>query len=222
MQYFTNDTLAYLADLKENNVREWYHANKDRFVNHVKKPFEVFVDRMIQRVQELDSSVVIRPKDAIFRLARDTRFSKDKTPYKTHISAIISKGGRKDMQDPGLYLQIDAEELRIYSGLYKVEPKILKKIRAYMAEHNDELISLIEDPQFNKKFGEVHGEKNKRIDKEFREAGEIQPLIYNKGWYYYAILDSEKILKANLDDIIMDYYKAALPLNEYFKNAIDS
>ena len=100
MAYFTQDFIDFFQELSANNHREWFHANKKRYEQQVKVPFQSFVQLMIDRVQEVDRNVVLTPKDAIFRINRDIRFSADKTPYKTNVSAIISSGGKKDKNDP--------------------------------------------------------------------------------------------------------------------------
>jgi len=97
MSYFTKDFIKFLKGLNKNNEREWFHANKKDYVTHVKDPFKAFVQLIIDKMQKVDPTVVITPKDAIFRINRDIRFSKDKTPYKTNVSAAISAGGRKDL-----------------------------------------------------------------------------------------------------------------------------
>ena len=97
MAYFTKDFTKFLKDLEKNNNREWFNENKKRYEESVKEPFYNFIDEMIMRINAIDNNVAIQPKDAIFRIYKDVRFSKDKLPYKTQVSAVISPGGRKDM-----------------------------------------------------------------------------------------------------------------------------
>jgi hypothetical protein len=103
MTCFTTDFNAFFMDLAKNNNKEWFDANRKRYESSVKKPFHAFVGEAIQRIGKLDRTVAIEPKEAIFRINRDIRFSKDKTPYKLSCSAIISPAGRKDHAVPGLY-----------------------------------------------------------------------------------------------------------------------
>ncbi|MDX1315878.1 MAG: DUF2461 domain-containing protein, partial [Eudoraea sp.] len=92
----TKDTMGFLKALKKNNNREWFNENKSRYTKSVKEPFEQFIAEMIDAVSPFFDTLAITPKDAIFRIYRDVRFSKDKSPYKTHVSAIVSPAGRKD------------------------------------------------------------------------------------------------------------------------------
>ena len=85
MSYFTKETTEFLLNLRENNKREWFHANKKVYEKHVKNPFKEFISELIFRIQEFDTDMGFEAKDAIFRINRDMRFSKDKSPYKTWI-----------------------------------------------------------------------------------------------------------------------------------------
>ena len=219
MAYFTKDVLKFLKDLGKNNNRDWFKTNKNRYVEHIKEPFEAFIQVMIDEMQKLDRNVLITPKDAIFRIYRDTRFSKDKTPYKTYISAIVSRGGRKNRSSPGVYLQFSAEDARIYSGAYELDKSGLQNVREGIASNLKEFDKLINDKKFKNRFGEVQGEKNKRIPKEFQEIAKEQPLIANKQFYYFAKFEPEFILDPKLPKKLIDYYKIAQPLGDFLWNA---
>ena len=220
MAYFSKEFIKFFKELSKNNEREWFHANKKRYETHVKNPFKAFVTLMIDEVQKIDSSVVIAPKDAIFRINRDIRFSKDKTPYKTNVSAAISAGGKKDHTRPGIYFEMGHEIFGIYSGCYMPDKNQLERIRYAMAEEPKKFTKLISNKKFKTTWGEIQGDKNKRIPKEFQEAMEIQPLIANKQFYVMAKFDADKILDSKLPKLIMDHYKAAKPMGDFFMEAI--
>lgn len=220
MAHFTEDFLKFFQGLAKNNEREWFHANKKDYETHVKNPFKDFVQLIIDKMQEVDPTVVILPKDAIFRINRDIRFSKDKTPYKTNVSAAISAGGRKDHSKPGIYFEMGAEKFGIYSGVYMPDKNQLQSIREGIASQPKEFGKILKDRKFKKFWGEIHGEKNKRIPKEFKEDVETQPLIANKQFYVMTQFDADKILDPKLDKIIMDHYLAAKPMGDFFYEAI--
>jgi len=180
MSYFTKDFTAFLKDLTKNNNREWFHANKKRYEKFVKEPFQAFVAEMIARASRVDKGINIQPKDAIFRINRDTRFSKDKTPYKTSLGAVIAPGGRKDHTTPGLYIELNAHYIRVYSGCYMLDKYQLEDVRYHIANNLSQFDKLIKDKAFVKTFGTIQGEQNKRLPKELQEPAEQQPLIYNK------------------------------------------
>lgn len=220
MKYFEADFLEFFKDLAGNNHKEWFDANRKRYERVVKDPFRAFVADMIDRIAADDPSVKIEPKDAIFRINRDIRFSKDKTPYKTNVSAIISRGGRKDKSTPGIYLELNPENVRIYGGAHMLDKDQLYSVRDYISGHLKEFNKVISAKEFVDKFGEIRGEQNKRIPNEFVEAGEQQPLVFNKQFYYFAKLPPELVLKDELADTLMEHYHASKPVKEYLTRAM--
>lgn len=222
MAYFDNDFLDFFTELEKDNNKAWFDENRKRYEKSIKKPFSAFVQKMIERMQEIDSSILVQPKDCTFRINRDIRFAKDKTPYKTQVSAIVSKGGKKDKTSPGIYFELSPRDVRIYSGAHMMDKEQLHNVRQEIAYNMDEFNKLITEKQFIKTFGEIHGEKNKRLDKDLIESAEKQPLIFNKSFYYFKKFDSKNILKDDLDSILMDAYKVALPLNSFFQRALDA
>ncbi len=220
MSHFNKDFIQFFKELEKNNQREWFHANKKRYVENVKDPFSEFVALMIDKMQAIDSRIVLLPKDAIFRINRDIRFSKDKSPYKTQVSAVLSPGGRKSMLAAALYLQFSHKSAEVYSGLYKLETKQVQKVRMHIAANLKTFEKLIRQKKFVEKFGEIHGEKNKRIPKEFREIAEKQPLIANKAFYFMASFKPTIVFEKNFPKVLIDHYKAALPLIRFFEEAL--
>lgn len=220
MPHFDPDFLQFFKDLAANNNREWFTANKKRYDTIVKKPFEIFITDLIDKVKKDDPTVQIEAKDAIFRIYRDIRFSKDKTPYKIQVSAIVSPGGRKDMLTPGMYLELGPEHVRVYGGVYMPEKNDLFNIRSYIVAHNDEFNTLIKDKKFIEMYGEVRGEKNKIIPKEFKDAAVVQPLLYNKQLYYFGQMEPEVVLSKDLINRIYAYYEAAKPMKKFLMKAI--
>lgn len=220
MSYFSTALLNFLSDLEANNNRDWFHANKKRYETEVKKPFEAFIAAVIQQLQAIDPTILITPKDAIFRIYRDTRFSKDKTPYKTQVTAAVSPGGRKDFTSPGIYIHIEAAHVRFYSGVYKPDSKQLQLIREAIVTQPKRFEDLINDKKFKQAFGHIRGEQNKRIPAEFRAANETQGLIANKQFYYFAEYDPALVLDAKLVKKVVEHYQIARPLGQFFSAAM--
>ena len=118
MKYFSSDYLQFFKDLAPNNNKEWFDINRKRYEEVVREPFKVFITDLIDELSKDDSEIQITQKEAIFRINRDVRFAKDKTPYKMSNSAIISKGGRKDKSYPGVYIELGPEKLGVYGGVF--------------------------------------------------------------------------------------------------------
>lgn len=215
MSWFTNEYEQFFKELADNNEKEWFHANKKRYENHVKKPFEKFIADMILRMQSYDPECKIQPKDAIFRIYRDIRFSKDKTPYKTQMSAIVGRGGRKDHSLSGMYLEMGHRHLRIYGGVYMPEKEQLQAIRQEILYNMEEFEKVISEKHFKKHFGEIRGEQNKRLPSEFAEVQDKQPLIANKQFYYFSDLDPDLITSDKLVDAFYKVYDVSKPVREF-------
>lgn len=220
MPYFTKDFLDFFKELAANNNKDWFAENKKRYERSVKDPFNVFIQDVIDRTAKLDKRFEGEAKDAVFRIYKDVRFSKDKTPYKLQTSALIAPGGRKlGMGTPGMYLELGPEHFRFYSGLYMPEKDVLQRVREYIMAHSNELDKLVSDKTFVKNFGELRGEKNKVLPKEFKAAAETQPLLFNKQFYFFASLPPETVLQDDFADVVMGYFKASEPMRDFLTKA---
>lgn len=219
MPHFTQDFLNFFTELSENNNREWFEANKPRYKKNVEVPFTAFIGEMIERMQAIDHRIVLTAKDAVFRIYRDVRFSNDKTPYKDHVSAIISSGGRKGPTSGGAYFQFNHKAVGIYGGAYQPEKEAVQGIREAIASDLTGFQALLDDPDFKEKYGELHGEANKRLPPEFAEAAAKQPLLFKKSFYFFKNLPPETLLLHNLADLMMDYYVAGRPMMEFLEKA---
>jgi uncharacterized protein (TIGR02453 family) len=219
MSNFNRAFLNFFENLSKNNTTEWFNEHRKIYEQDVKKPFALFVEELIRRIQFHEPEIQISSSDAIMRINRDIRFSKDKTPYKTHVAANISVYGKKDKSYPGFYFQFSSDSVQIYGGVYMAEKETLQNIRNYIAEHLTEFSMAYNHPLFREKFGNILGEKSSRIPEEFRKAAEAEPLLYNKQFYYGAELKSDILLASDLDEIMMGYYLAGKSVNDLLKNA---
>jgi uncharacterized protein (TIGR02453 family) len=220
MSYFSPSYLKFFMDLAANNNRDWFNEHRKTYEIEVKVPFAKFVEEMINRISVYEPEINIKPSDAIMRINNDIRFSKDKTPYKLHMCANISEFGKKNLGYPGLFFQLSPENIAIYGGVYMVENPLLLKIRQHIAGNLNALQEAINHPEFKAKFGAIEGEKNKRLAPEFQSVASKEPLIANKQFYYGATLSSEYILSPELPEILMTYYHAGRPVNEFFQQAM--
>jgi uncharacterized protein (TIGR02453 family) len=222
VQFFSNEFSEFFNGLEKNNNRDWFNQNKNVFIKSVKEPFEVFIEALLNEIKEIDENIVLSPKEAIFRIYKDVRFSKDKLPYKTFVSAIISEGGRKDLTSPGIYIEMSKDGIKFYGGAHFLEREQLQKLREFISDNLDEFYSLIGDKIFKKNFGTILGDQNKRIPGEFKELQKAEPLIANKQFYFFKKMDSKKILSKYLVKQMMELYNCANPLIQFFKIGMNS
>jgi uncharacterized protein (TIGR02453 family) len=218
--WFSTDFIEFFKELASNNNKGWFDENRERYATVVREPFKLFVQELIARMYEIDPSIAIEAKDAIFRINRDIRFAKDKSPYKINRSAIISPNGRKDKTTPGLYVEFTPEYVRIYGGVYQLATAQVAAVRAAIAKDLKGFDKLINSKDFKNSYGEIKGEKAKRIPKELKELAEKQELLFNKSWYYFVELPPETILKEDLATIIIDNYLKGKPVIDFFRNIL--
>lgn len=220
MSYFGKPFIKFFKDLSQNNTGEWFNENRKIYEKEVKQPFAAFVGDMIERIQKHEPAVKIKPADAITRINKDIRFSKDKTPYNTYVGAIISPFGKKSKEYPGLYIQLGGDKIMLFGGAYSVEKDNLHKIRTYISRHLPEFEKVIAAKAFVGKFGSIQGEKNKVLPPEFKALVTKQPLIANKSFFFSAELDAKYITSSELEGMILDYYLAGKPVNDFLTKAM--
>lgn len=220
MAWFTPDAIAFLSELEQNNSKEWFEPQKKRYEASVKRPMLEFAGEMIERMRGLDQGISMLPRNAVFRIHRDTRFSPNKTPYKTNAGMVVSRGERHSPGTPGLYFHFDAGRMAVASGLYFLEPAQLKVVRAHIAANPDEFENLLADPKWRESFGEMAGAKNKVLSQELKAAAQRQPLLYNKQFFYWSEHPASEIVREDLPDFVMSHMHAAWPMNEFLTRAL--
>lgn len=221
MNKLTRDYVKFFKDLAANNNRDWFHAQKKRYEESVKLPFTELVNDLAKQVHKYEPITEIDPKKMIFRVHRDVRFSKDKTPYKTSMSAIVAPGGRKEMEKPtGFYFEMGPEHVRVYSGAYMISKERLMSLRKHIAKDPKAITKLTKAKAFVNHFGELRGEKNKRIDKSFLKVQETQPLIFNKQFYFFEQFKPSLIVNKDLKKSLLGAYRAGRPMAEYLRKGM--
>lgn len=215
----TKEYTEFFKGLAANNNKEWFHEHKNDYENHAKKPFLALIEYLIPYLKELEPFTSPNPKDALFRINRDVRFSKDKTPYHTLLKAGFSPAGRKSFL-PGYYLGISAETIHLGGGLFNLKSPELKQVRELIADDPSEFNGIVNAPSFLDKFGELKGDKSKRMPAEFKSAVESAPLIVNKQFYAMGELPLADYYDSDsLPEVIMEYFREIDPLNHYLKRA---
>ena len=208
-------TLQFLRELANNNNRDWFNQNKKRYEADVKKPSEQFTLALIEEIQSFDPEIQVTPKEVLFRIYRDTRFSKDKTPYKTHIGGLISRYGRKGKEYPGYYFHVEGGALMLGGGGYFLEKSTLQRVREAISGDLTGFDKVINDKGFVETFGVVKGEEHKRIPKEFKEAHAKQPLIAKKQFYYMQEFPPEKAIGPEGVKFAAEAFQKGKVLNDY-------
>jgi uncharacterized protein (DUF2461 family) len=135
-------------------------------------------------------------------------------------SAVISPGGKKNRAINGIYFELGPEHVRAYGGIYEVDKEGLEAVREGIAENLETFIKLYSDPTFKNLFGELRGEKNKTLPSHLRESAEKETLIFNKQFYFFAEFPAETVIKTDLDEILLNCYKAGRPMENFLNQFI--
>ncbi len=211
--------INYLKELKNNNSREWFNDHKADY-SAARDAFETLTQRFIDLLQNEDELIYgVKPKECIFRIYRDVRFSKDKSPYKTQFGAYISRGGRKS-ELCGYYLHLEPGASMLAGGLHMPPSNILYEVRDAIYADPDDLKKIINAPSFKKDFGKIEGDKLKMAPKGFSKDFEDIDLLKYKSFTICYPLEDEQIGQNNFIAEGVVVFKKMKPFNDFFNRAI--
>lgn len=218
---FPPEALSFLRRLKRNNNRPWFQKHKDDYEENVRFPMQCLIASLGPRMADVAADFDFNPKKSIFRIYRDTRFSNNKTPYKTNIAAYFQARGKKSPAErPGLYVGIELGEIFIGGGLYMPSGEQLKSIRKSIVDHPDEYLSVIEDPAFKKMFGDVMGD---RLVKAPLGYPKDHPMIVHlrlKQFFVGKEFGETECLKPRFVDTVAKYCAGAMPMIRWLERAL--
>ncbi len=212
--------LDFLKELKENNNREWFQNNKNKYEG-AKEEFISIVDKILPA---LSSSVPglsgLMSKDCIFRIYRDVRFSKDKSPYKTQMGAFFAPGGRKS-EKAGYYLHLEHGGCFIAGGVYRLSKEYLYNIRSEIMYNTNEFLNIINDPEFVDLFGEITGTKLKRAPVGFPTDFEHIELLKFKDYSVIHRVPDSFFDSDNFIDNIIQVFLKMNPFIHFLNRSLD-
>jgi uncharacterized protein (TIGR02453 family) len=207
---FPAEGLAFLRGLGRNNRREWFQARKDIYESHVKAPMLALVEAVNHELRKFAPEHVNEPAKAIYRIYRDTRFSSDKTPYKTHVSAIFPRRGFEKHSSGGFYFEISPKAVGIAAGVYMPGPEELLAIRIWMAEHHQEFQKAARKAE--RHLGPLQGEALRRVPKGFHSDHPAADLLRQKQWYFWKELDPSTASSPKFVQEVVGLFRAAAPV----------
>ena len=213
--------VSFLAELAENNNKPWFEAHRDEY-QALRDQFTDLVGELIGRISEFDDSVRwVDPKSCLFRIYRDVRFSREKTPYKTTFAASIGERGRKD-DAPGYYFHVDEKgALLVAGGVYMPPTERLARIREYIADHPEKLQAVLRKKAFKAAFGDLWDERLKRPPRGYSED---TPMIgYIKLKHYIAETERDVSTEAAAKDVVpwmADNFQAMYPFLRWLRDAV--
>lgn len=212
--------IGFLAELKENNNREWFNNNRARYEESRDKM--LFMTELLNaELSKFDPNIpIMNPKDCLFRIFRDVRFSNDKRPYKTNMGSYIAKGGRKSIQ-AGYYFHFEPGRCFVGGGIYMPQSEPLKVIRTAIYEAPEEFIQIIEDKSFRNYYPEIFGEKLKIAPKNFPKDFEHIALLRYKSYSFSHHIEDEVITGSGFVEYALSAFKELFKLNRFLNTALE-
>ncbi|MFV5689032.1 DUF2461 domain-containing protein [Flavobacterium sp. ZT3R25] len=220
----SKDTLQFLDDLKANNNRDWFLDNKKRY-EAFKKDYQQLVADLLDVMKPMDPSLeMLEVKNCTFRINRDIRFSKDKTPYKSHLGVWLSSGA-KGLNRSGYYIHLEKGASFIAGGLYCPEADDLKKMRKEIAYFHDDLEAILEDKNFKKEFKDFdRNEKNtlKNPPRGYEKDHPAIDLLKLKSFESSQRIDISEVTKKDFVATMSKKLITLKPLNDFINRALTS
>ncbi|MGE0359380.1 MAG: DUF2461 domain-containing protein [Vicinamibacterales bacterium] len=177
---FSDRTIRFLRALKRHNDREWFHARRAEYDAHVHAPMVAVIEQLAVDFAAAAPEFVASPTLSMFRPWRDTRFSADKKPLKTHIAAVFPHRELGRLRGAGLYFEVTGEYVWIGGGVYAPETPALHALRGHVAEHHRRLRRLLAAPPFTRTLGAMHGATLTRVPRGFDPSHPAADLLRHK------------------------------------------
>ncbi|MDQ6678376.1 MAG: DUF2461 domain-containing protein [Acidobacteriota bacterium] len=212
---FRPEAMKFLRGLKKNNDREWFQPRKELFENELKAPMIELVAALQREIEATAPEYTQDPAKGVYRIYRDTRFSKNKTPYKTHLSACLKQ---RDLGREGsavFYFHVSPDEIVIAAGNYMPGANELRSLRNHMSEHYAEFAKLARAPKLRAALGELKGEQLTRVPKGFDPEHPAADLLRRKQLYFERDLPPALATGPELHKELSQALKAAIPVLKF-------
>ncbi|WP_020409233.1 DUF2461 domain-containing protein [Hahella ganghwensis] len=221
---FSPSFLSFFNDLVDNNNRDWFNGNKDRYREDVQQPLVSFIEAMEPELMKVSPYFVADSRlngGSIFRIYRDTRFSKDKTPYKTHASAQFRHQFYKNVHTPGFYVHFGTDKLICGGGIWMPEPKTLLKIRERIRDKPEQWEQVLSNKKLLKVHGGVSGESLSRPPRGFSVDEPHIEDIKRKSFFAMTEYPANQAEQPGLVKNVAGAFAAAGPLVQFLCEAMD-
>lgn len=215
-------TITFLKQLKKHNERPWFDDHKDQYLA-AKSDFEQFIHRLLVKYGKTDPAIgLLSVKDCVFRIYRDVRFSKDKTPYKAHFAAGMNKGGKK-VHFPGYYLHIEpGGNSYLGGGIWRPDREALHKVRQEIDYSYDDFLAIIQRPAFKKRFGDLSvADKLVRPPKGYDADNPAIEFLKLRSFIAGCSLEDKILTSETLEKEVIGFFKQIKPFTDFLERALD-
>ncbi len=220
---FPKDFFDFFNELKKNNNRDWFNANKSRYHESVIEPMGEYISAIGPRLHSISPYYNADPRPhggSMFRIYRDTRFSKDKTPYKTHAACHFRHQAGRDAHAPGFYVHIATDGISIGAGIWRPPAKQLGLIREFIADNPSAWEKLVRSSPV-KRMGGVQGDSLKRPPRGYQAESKHIEDLKRKSFYLMTGVDAESALSSALVTQSIRIFRSASRLNHFINDALE-
>jgi uncharacterized protein (TIGR02453 family) len=217
---FTAKTVSFLRALKRNNDREWFRARKDQYTAHIHEPMVEVIERLAEDFRSFAPELIASPKQSMFRIYRDTRFSDDKKPLKTHAGAVFRTRQLPKPQGAGLYFEIASGWVWIGGGMWRPEPPELVRLREHFAGTWPEIRNLTRAAGFRKRFGELSGDQLSRVPRGYPADHPAADYLKFKNFYGGAEFPASLAYSRQFYPTLTATFKALMPLVRFLNEPL--
>lgn len=212
--------LAFLADIRDNNNREWFAANRNRY-DEAHTLFRAVAEDMITRIGPFDSTVAGMPvEQTLYRFYRDTRFSPDKSPYKRHMGTFINAKGKKS-QHGGYYLHLEPGACLLAVGTYWHESRVVRAIRQEIVDHTERFVAIVDDTAFRRSYTSLTIESLKTIPRGFPKDFARPELLRAKDYCASCPLSDDFFAAGDWRERAAAIFRTGKPYMDFINEVVD-
>jgi uncharacterized protein (TIGR02453 family) len=219
-----SSTLKFLKDLKKNNNKPWFDVNRKRY-EEAKADFANFIQQVIDRHGKKDKTIAnLKAKDCLFRINRDIRFAKDKSPYKTNFGASVNKGGKKAFSTAGYYFHLEPGQCFIGGGIYQPGPEELKKVRQEIDYNFNDFKKIIGSRKFRSTYKDVDKSKEfllSRVPKGYEPDNPAAEYLRLKSYIAFVKISDADLTSKNLVKKTTDAFATLQPLLDFVNESLN-
>jgi uncharacterized protein (TIGR02453 family) len=216
---FTPKTLSFLRSLKRNNKREWFHERRDQYELHCKQPMLELIERLAEDMRSFAPEMLVDPKVSMLRQFRDTRFSEDKTPLKSHIAATIPNRALGKMNGAGLYFEIAPAWVWIGGGLWRPDASQLQLVREHIVANKKRMDAIVNAPKF-KKLGGLRGDQMTRLPRGYAKDNPAAKYLQYKQFMAFREEPAAFATSKDFYKQLRDSLHAVMPLVQFLNEPL--
>jgi len=217
---FSRDALAFLRALKRNNRREWFKPRKEQYDALLQAPMIAIIERLATDLRTFAPDLVASPKTSLYRIYRDTRFSENKAPYKTHVAAVFPHRTLGKNQGAALYFHVSTDDVWIGGGMYSPDTPTLQKERDHIAANTRRLRAIVDSPSFKRVLGRLQGEKLQRVPRGFDPDHEAAEYLRFRQYLVVAERPASLATSPRFYGELVTVFKQAAPLVRFLNEPL--